>query len=124
MTLTYDLDLDRSNERNRVFYTTEECGLYIHPKYSFLGASPDRLVFDQTAAPKKGLEVKCLFGKRNETVVKACEDKNVFASVVDGKIRLKRNHNYHYEVIISMIFNIRTNTVKKSAEQGSSHCFL
>ncbi len=37
------------------------CGLVVNPKYSWLGASPDRIVFDPTSNPPYGcLEIKCI----------------------------------------------------------------
>jgi putative phage-type endonuclease len=39
----------------------EECGFFVHPKYEWLGASPDGLVGDDTL-----VEIKCPFGLRND----------------------------------------------------------
>ena len=37
------------------------CGLVVNPKYSWLGASPDRVVFDPTSNPPYGcVEIKCI----------------------------------------------------------------
>jgi len=37
------------------------CGLIVSPKYSWLGASPDRIVYDPTSDPSYGgLETKCI----------------------------------------------------------------
>ena len=40
----------------------EECGFIVHPKYEWLGASPDGLI-----DPDGMIEVKCPFGLRNKT---------------------------------------------------------
>ena len=51
--------LDHSLQTGKTL-TVGECGLCLHPHFSFLGASPDCVVFDETASPPIGLvEVKC-----------------------------------------------------------------
>lgn len=42
------------------------CGLIVNPKYSWLGASSDKIVYDPTSNPPYvGLEIKCMeSGKR------------------------------------------------------------
>ena len=39
----------------------QQTGLHVHPTFSFLAASPDRLVVDKSMSPTDGLlEVKCM----------------------------------------------------------------
>ena len=79
-----------------------ECGFSLHPAFRFLGASPDRVVFDASATPRYGLlEVKCPHSAFNasETVHQAAATRSEFCcTVLNGQVRLKRNHAYYYQV--------------------------
>ena len=79
-----------------------ECGVSLHPAFRFLGASPDRVVFDASATPRYGLlEVKCPHSAFNasETVHQAAATRSEFCcTVLNGQVRLKRNHAYYYQV--------------------------
>ena len=46
-------------------YAVHEVGFYVHPDYSWLGASPDG-VFENSKGEECLLEIKCPFGLRNE----------------------------------------------------------
>ena len=81
----------------------EEFGLMIHPKYSFLGASPDAIV----SCSKCGtgiVEVKCPYGKKENLYRKldpvACAKVPGFCChVINDKVTLKTGHDYHYQVM-------------------------
>lgn len=55
----------------------EECGLFVHPKYDWLAASPDGIV-----GPATLLEVKCPYGKRddNPPVFKTVDEQPHYAA--------------------------------------------
>ena len=79
-----------------------KCGLCVHPLHSFLGASPDRIVFDPSMNPPHGLlEVKCplcLFDA-DLTPHDACMELADFCcSLQDGKVCLKTNHPYYFQI--------------------------
>ena len=52
------------------------CGLVVNPKYSWLGASPDRLVYDPTSDPPYGgLEIKCIESGKGMTPLQTYQTK-------------------------------------------------
>ena len=51
----------RNIKRGMVTLEVFACGLVFNPKYSWLGASPYRIVYDPTSNPPfGGLEIKCI----------------------------------------------------------------
>ena len=77
------------------------CGLVLHLKYKFLGASPDGLVFDEKARPRFGLlEVKCPYTAfiKSLSVEQACTDPSFCCEMVGGKPALRSNHAYFYQM--------------------------
>ena len=68
--------------------------------YPWLGASPDFLIHDEyeDVSPFGLGEVKCPFSKKDQTIKESCKDPNFFLADIDGKIGLKKNHNYYYQV--------------------------
>ncbi|XP_044762047.1 uncharacterized protein LOC123319241 [Coccinella septempunctata] len=66
------------------------CGLFIDPEYPFLGASPDGLVGDDGL-----IEVKCLQSIKGK--LRDYKKPHCF-TIEDDRIRLKKNHNYFYQV--------------------------
>lgn len=77
-------------------YHTHTCGLLVNPNFPFLGASPDGKVCSDG---KCGLiEVKCPFSARDMTIKEACGLKDFCLEDVDGHIKLKKCHNYMYQV--------------------------
>ena len=50
---------------NKYGYAVNEVGFYVHPDYSWLGASPDG-IFENNMGEQCILEIKCPFGLRNE----------------------------------------------------------
>lgn len=84
------------------------CGLVINPHFPWLGASPDRLVYDPNARPPTGgLEVKCIESAQGMTPLEAFNSKQTpkegkkksfCLKMKDGDLQLKENHNYFYQV--------------------------
>lgn len=77
--------------------TVVPSGLWIDIDNGFLAVSPDGLVGEDSL-----VEVKCLFSASNlqstdlKEIVK--EKKGNCLEIIDGSIRLKRNHNYYYQI--------------------------
>ncbi|KAJ8881438.1 hypothetical protein PR048_017919 [Dryococelus australis] len=70
------------------------CVLFVDLKYPWLAASPDGLVGDDSI-----LEVKCPAVDSRLTPEKAVKEKKVkFCNIVDGKMFLKEEHAYMYQV--------------------------
>ena len=75
-----------------------ETGLHNHPEEGYLAASPDRLVSDWSCEPSSGLlEVKYL-SSVNGKLVDSLKKSNFCLEDINGKLRFKQNHNYHYQV--------------------------
>lgn len=77
------------------------CGILVDPQSPWLGASPDRLVFDPTETSPHGvLEVKCpysAFHSVSPDVDGLCMGKDSA-----GVYRLKREHAYYFQVLGQM----------------------
>ena len=75
----------------------EDVGLMSKEK-PFLAASLDRIITNQTANEKWGMEIKSPFSKAGMTVEDVCKAKNFFLEKLsDGTIRLKRTHDYYIQ---------------------------
>lgn len=84
------------------------CGLVVNPKYSWLGASPDRVVYDPTSDPPYGgLEIKCIESGKGMTPLQTYQakrepqfgKKKSFCLLKNGEIlELDPNHHYHKQV--------------------------
>lgn len=71
-------------------------GFFIHPVYSFLGASPDGSVYDPSSQEPYGfLEIKCTFKYLPE---EAATKSDFWCSVVGNTLKLKENHVYYSQV--------------------------
>ena len=77
-----------------------QVGFVVNPEYPWLGASPDFLIGDSKEASPYGIgEVKCPFSKREMTIEEACAtDKTFYLTFCNGKVTLKQNHAYYYQV--------------------------
>ena len=75
-------------------------GLHVRPKYGFLAGSPDRLVEDSSCEPSHGLlEVKYLASVSGPPSTAIGKKANFCLERLDcGTVRLKRSHNYFYQV--------------------------
>ena len=80
-------------------------GLCVLPELPFLGATPDGFVQGEDAV----CEVKCPYKARKCKISPKQID---FLEEVDGKIRLKRNNDYFYQIIGQMKLSRR------------SHCYF
>ena len=74
----------------------EECGLFVDTDKSFLAASPDGLVGSEAV-----VEVKCPFKCADSRLDWVAAHDSSFCLQTDpitGGLRLKRSHNYYYQV--------------------------
>ena len=73
------------------------CGIFISCDHPFLGASPDGVVFGDGS--EMGLvEVKCPYKHREHTLEEACSDKAFHLNWEEGQPRLKKTHDYYFQV--------------------------
>ena len=85
--------------RQRSNVHVSECGLFLHPVYKILGATPDRLVNDPNSLPSEGLlEVKCPWKHCHCTVKDACMDPSFCCELQCGIPCLKSSHVYYYQI--------------------------
>lgn len=75
--------------------TVEPCGLFISKETPFLGASPDGLVGSEGI-----VEVKCLSSVKGDLKEFVSEKNNKTCMELnkEGKLMLKRTHNYYFQV--------------------------
>ena len=73
-------------------------GFCIDPELPFLGASPDGFVEGEDAV----VEVKCPYQARNRKITPSALKHIPFLHEVDGKICVKKTHNYMYQIIGQM----------------------
>lgn len=74
-------------------------GLVVAMDAPFLGASPDSKVIEVACENQYGLvEIKCPHTKFHVTPLEACSDKTFFCEEIDGKPKLKDNHDYYFQV--------------------------
>ena len=79
------------------------CGGVLQTQFQYIGASPDGLVFDETASPRYGLlEVKCPHNAYSQclSVHEACSQLHNFCCEVsaNGEIRVSETHAYYYQM--------------------------
>ena len=78
-------------------FTAVQSGLVINPEYPFMGASPDGIT--QCSCCGSGcLEVKCPYCKRYDASLSESIDKHSCLEMVDGKLQLRKSHQYYYQV--------------------------
>ena len=74
-------------------------GLVINPEYPWLGASPDGLVTDPTSHDSNGLlEIKCPWKYHESTPIEAASNKGFYGRLEDGKLFLREQHQYYYQI--------------------------
>lgn len=70
------------------------CGLFVHPDYPYLAASPDGLIDDDAI-----IEIKCPYKARNMCPEDAITQKLIqFATFDNGTFRLKRTDKYYFQL--------------------------
>lgn len=90
--------------------TVNQTGLIINPSFPFLGASPDGLLTDpsNTTDTNGILEIKCPYKYRNVEPCEAAVNKDFCCELVgDDTLKLKRNHNYYYQIQGQMAISSR-----------------
>ena len=74
-------------------------GLVVNPAFPYFGASPDGKVVDKNATDNFVLlEIKCPFKYRNNLPSEAVGNADFCLELTAGRPRLKRNHEYFYQV--------------------------
>lgn len=73
----------------------QPCGLFVgREEEGFLGASPDGVIGDDTV-----IEIKCPAAARDLTPLDAAKNKKInCVEVIGGKLKLKKKHNYMYQI--------------------------
>ena len=88
-----------------------ESGLRVNPKFPFLGTSVDGLV-DCTKCGQGVLEIKCPYrhkktSYKNITPEECAKVSSFCCSLVDGKLKLKPNHSFIYQIMGQMAITER-----------------
>ena len=80
--------------------TTEACGLFVSLLNPWLAGTPDGLVNDpsNTSQPLGLVEIKNPYAAQNKTLTEAVKTPAFCLEHKDGLFRLKRRHNYYYQV--------------------------
>lgn len=81
-------------------FQLRECGLFISPKYPFIGATPDAIASCDCCG-EVVLEVKCPYCKRHSVI----SDEIDCLEISDGQLRLKQNHAYFYQVQCQLLLS-------------------
>ena len=76
----------------------EDCGVFLSVDYPFLATSPDGVIWLRNE--KFGIvEVKCPYKHHDNSIEMACQDPAFCLSIDGNETRLKRTHDYYYQVI-------------------------
>ena len=86
-----------SSSKQHKDLTIRSCGIYVHPDYPFMGASPDAVVSCECHG-EGVVEIKCPYSHRYHSVEQALEDRHFCLQKEDGKIVLSRQHPYYSQV--------------------------
>jgi len=84
-------------KNTHINFQLTRCGLFINKKYPFLHAIPDFLTSCDCCGLGCG-EVKCPICIQNGDFEKYVEEKSSCLEKVNGFFKLKRNHNYYFQV--------------------------
>ncbi|XP_077535035.1 uncharacterized protein LOC144146942 isoform X1 [Haemaphysalis longicornis] len=83
--------------------TVEHCGLFVDPASPWLGATPDRLVFDPEEGTFGVLEVKCPYSLTGSDPKTVPDNENFYMQFTNGsEPRLLRDHEYYQQVVGQM----------------------
>lgn len=77
-----------------------DSGLMVDAKHPFLGASLDGIV-NCTECGKGAVEIKCPYSLRH-TKLEDVSDSQFCSIIIDGVLKLKKTHNYYYQVMGQM----------------------
>lgn len=83
-------------------FEIRDSGLVINPKYPFLGASPDAVASCHCCG-EIVVEIKCPYCRRDKSI----SDEIDCLEKIDGQLRLKRCHEYYYQVQCQLLLTIR-----------------
>ena len=87
------------HEMGHTNVTVMKSGLVINPEYPWLGVGPDGLVTDPTSHDSNGLlEIKCPYKYRESTPIEAASAKGFCCRLEHGKLFLREQHQYYYQV--------------------------
>ena len=80
-------------------FSVQDCGLFIHPQYPHLGATPDGIISCQCCG-SGALEIKCPYCRRDNVFSGNNSDMKAFCLQVTegGEWQLSRKHAYYYQV--------------------------
>lgn len=90
---------------SRTIHTNFQCresGLHISVDHPFLAASPDGVV-SCTCCGDGVLEIKCPYNGREGPTRQLAAAKSSCITLVDGKLELKTDHAYYYQVQMQML---------------------
>ena len=72
-------------------------GLFIHPSHNFLAATPDGIVTENGSTGL--IEIKNVLLNKNVDLKTAAKTQKSFClEIHSNKLRLKKNHNFHYQI--------------------------
>lgn len=83
--------------KSHINFGFEKFGFLIHPDYPYFGASPDGLVGCDCCGLSL-VEIKCPFCARFSGISEKIGSKNFYLDAKKGKIVLKENHQYYYQI--------------------------
>ena len=84
-------------KKSHINFQLTRCGLFINKQYPFLHATPDFLTSCDCCGLGCG-EVKCPICISNGDFEKYVQEKSSCLEKVDGTFKLKREHNYYFQV--------------------------
>ncbi|CAN8007430.1 unnamed protein product [Ixodes pacificus] len=88
-------------------FRCEESGLHLSTEHPFLGATPDGLV-SCTCCGKGVLEIKCPYRAKYSWTSEISKLKNSWLTMECGKLSLKTDHRYYFQVQMQMLVCNRT----------------
>ena len=92
-------------KKSHINFQLTRCGLFINKEYPFLHATPDFLTSCDCCGLGCG-EVKCPISIQNGDFEKYVQEKNPCLEKVNGSFKLKREHNYYFQVQ-QQLFTVR-----------------
>ncbi|KAH9367648.1 hypothetical protein HPB48_020323 [Haemaphysalis longicornis] len=81
--------------------TVLPCGLLVNPTFPWLGASPDRLVFDPAEGSYGVLEIKCPYTLRDKKGDELASS-SFCSELTENGPRLKRDNSYYAQIVGQM----------------------